>query len=236
MLFATAYVLGLWVLRRRIRVNYTRKIQHFVILFFPLWLFSYLPYEGSVFTVLASGVVFVSSLALFIEPLRRRVPLLATAFASFDRPEDRPYTLLWLSTQLLATYAVLVVMLAWLESYEKSVLIFITVLVAGIGDGLAEPVGVRFGRHTYRTRALFTDRRYTRSFEGSACVFLSGFLAVFLLRAHLDPLQFWLALAIIPAAMTLAEAWSPHTWDGPFLYLVGGASTVATLELSRILQ
>jgi phytol kinase len=49
-------------------------------------------------------------------------------------------------------------------------------------------------------------------------------------------MQFVLALAIIPLAMTLAEAWSPHTWDGPFLYLAGGASTVATLELSRLLQ
>jgi dolichol kinase len=110
------------------------------------------------------------------------------------------------------------------------------VLVAGIGDGLAEPVGVRFGRHTYRTRALFTDRTYTRSLEGSACVLASGFLAVFLLRSQLDPTQLVLALAIIPLAMTLAEAWSPHTWDGPFLYLVGGSSTVATLELSRLLQ
>ena len=127
-------------------------------------------------------------------------------------------------------------MLVWLERYEKDVLIYISVLVAGIGDGLAEPVGVRFGRHTYRTRALFTKRMYTRSLEGSACVLASGFLAVFLLRGQLDPAQFAIALGVIPLAMTLAEAWSPHTWDGPFLYLVGGASTVATLELALLLS
>lgn len=27
--------------------------------------------------------------------------------------------------------------------------------------------------------------------------------------------------------MTFAEALSPHTWDGPFLYLVGGVSVIA---------
>lgn len=44
-------------------------------------------------------------------------------------------------------------MLVWLERHEKAALIYITVLVAGIGDGLAEPVGVRFGRHPYRARS-----------------------------------------------------------------------------------
>jgi dolichol kinase len=235
-LFVAAWLLGLWVVRGGIRVNYTRKIQHFILFFLPMVLATYIPFTPSLFTVFGSGLVFLASLALYVQPLRSRSAFLATAFASFDRPEDRPYTLLWLSTQILATYVVLVLMLVWLERYEKSILIYITVLVAGIGDGLAEPVGVRFGRHTYRTRALFTDRLYTRSLEGSACVLASGFLAVFLLRAELDPAQFVLALAIIPLAMTLAEAWSPHTWDGPFLYLAGGASTVGTLELARLLR
>ena len=235
-MFISAYVLGLWVLRRGIRVNYTRKFQHFAVFFVPMLLASWLPFDASLFTVVMSGVVFVASLVLFTRPFRSRSAILATAFASFDRPEDRPFTLLWLSTQILASYAVLVPMIVWLDHYEKPMLIYITVLVAGIGDGLAEPVGVRFGRHTYRTRALFTDRTYTRSLEGSACVLASGFLAVFLLRSQLDATEFLLALAIIPLAMTLAEAWSPHTWDGPLLYLVGGVSTVATLELSRLLQ
>ena len=235
-LFLTAYLLGLWVKRTGIRVNYTRKILHFVVLLFPMVLASYLRYESSLATVVMSGVVFVASLAPFAAPLRARSNILATAFASFDRPEDRPYTLLWLSTQLLATYAVLVLMLLWLGAYEKTALIYITVLVAGFGDGLAEPVGVRFGRHTYTTRALFTDRRYTRSLEGSACVLISGFLSVLLLKNQMDAAQFLLVLALVPLAMTLAEAWSPHTWDGPFLYFAGGAATVAALELSRLCE
>ena len=233
-LFTTAYLLGLWVRRTGIRVNYTRKIMHFIVLLFPMLLASYLPYQPSLYTVMLSGAVFVGSLAFFSAPLRARSSIVTTAFAAFDRPEDRPFTLLWLSTQLVATYIVLLLMLIWLGQYEKSVLIYITVLVAGFGDGLAEPVGVRFGRHKYTVRALFTDRRYTRSLEGSACVLVSGFFAVLLLKSQMDTPQLLLALAIIPLAMTLAEAWSPHTWDGPFLYAAGGASTVATLELSQL--
>lgn len=231
-LFLAAFFLGLWVLRGSIRVNYTRKILHFLLFFVPLTLAAYLPYPGSYLTVVLSGLVFLASILALSEPLRSRSRFLATVFAAFDRPEDRPYTLLWLTTQTFATYVVLLAVLAWLQRYDKVPLIYITVLVAAIGDGLAEPVGVRFGRHTYRTRALFTDRTYTRSLEGSACVLMSAVLAIFLMRSQLESTQFFLALLVIPVAMTLAEAWSPHTWDGPFLYLAGGASTVAVLELS----
>jgi dolichol kinase len=234
-MFLIAYLLGRWVLRSGVRVNYTRKIQHFALFFFPMVLAAYNPFTPSVLTFFASGLIFLASLALYVQPLRSRSTIIATAFASFDRPEDRPHTLLWLSTQTLASYGVLTLMLAWLAHYERTDLIYIAVLVAGIGDGLAEPVGVRFGRHTYRTRALFTDRRYTRSLEGSACVLASGFLAVFLLRHQLSATELVLAFAIIPLATTLAEAWSPHTWDGPLLYFAGGASTVAALELARLL-
>lgn len=127
-------------------------------------------------------------------------------------------------------------MVTLLASFEKTVLIYITVLVAGIGDGLAEPVGVRFGKRKYNFKALFTDRKYTRSIEGSLCVFVSGFLAVVLLSEHLTQLQFMLALVLIPIAMTLAEAFSPHTWDGPFLYLTGGLTTGLILWFSQLIS
>jgi len=226
-----AYVLGLWVLRGGIRVNYTRKILHFTLFFTPLVLYEWLPFPGGLHTAFLSGMVYLGTLALVSEPMRRRFPGLAVVFAAMDRPEDRPHTLRWLWTQGLATYVVLLAMLTALSHYGKVPLIYITVLVAAIGDGLAEPVGVRFGRHTYTTRALFTDRRYTRSLEGSACVLASGFLAVYLLRAQLEPQQLVAAFILIPLAMTLAEAWSPHTWDGPFLYLAGGLATIAVLHV-----
>ncbi len=233
-LIGMAWVLGRLVLNHGVKVNYTRKILHFILFFLPIFLAPYFPFEGGLGTTLLSGSTFLLAIGLMAKPIRERFDFTRITFAAIDRPEDRPYTLLWLSTQLLATYVVLVGVLAWLDSYDRTALIYITVIVAGIGDGLAEPVGVRFGKHTYATRALFTDRRYTRSIEGSACVFLSGILACILLRGELAGAEFWIALAVIPIAMTFAEAFSPHTWDSPFLYLIGGITTVATLELATL--
>jgi phytol kinase len=115
-------------------------------------------------------------------------------------------------------------------SINKMELIFIIILINGFGDGLAEPIGIRFGKHKYETRALFTKRKYTRSLEGSACVFIAGLLAVILFSSSFSTGQFILALLAIPILMTLAEAFSPHSWDNAFLFLVGEILLFVILE------
>jgi dolichol kinase len=100
-------------------------------------------------------------------------------------------------------------------------LIFIPILINGIGDGLAEPVGIRFGRLKYKTYALFSKRKYVRTIEGSACVFITSIIVIFLFKSYFSPAEFICALIVIPIAMTLAEAFAPHTWDTPFLFFVG---------------
>tara|TARA_E500000331_G_scaffold119492_1_gene116663 strand:+ start:252 stop:485 length:234 start_codon:yes stop_codon:yes gene_type:complete len=40
-----AFLLGKSVYRYKIKVNYTRKIHHFFLLFFPIFLASYFPYQ-----------------------------------------------------------------------------------------------------------------------------------------------------------------------------------------------
>ena len=93
----------------------------------------------------------------------------------------------------------------------------------GIGDGLAEPVGIYLGRHKYWTTSCFGDRKYQRSWEGSACVFLSSvvFVSCFYYTFE-SATQFYIALVLLPPAMAYAEATSPHTIDTPFLMGVGG--------------
>ena len=128
-LFGLAYVLGLLVLKKGMKVNYTRKIFHFALFFLPIYIAPIIPFEPSLLTVVLSGTVFMLCIALMVEPIRSKSRFITTVFAAIDRPEDRPYTLLWVSTQVFAAYVVLILVLWWLSTYEKTVLIYIAVLI-----------------------------------------------------------------------------------------------------------
>ncbi|MGR9073684.1 MAG: hypothetical protein ACU833_11525 [Gammaproteobacteria bacterium] len=231
LLFFVEYVNGLAVKYRNVRVNYTRKINHFVLFFSPLLLMDFFPYDRTGLTFFWGSLLTLLSLLIFSYPVRRRVSVLATMFMSFDRPEDRPNTLLWLTTQFLGSYLVLAAVAYHLAGHDAEALLYIPILINGIGDGLAEPVGVRFGRHRYRTSALFSRKRYHRSLEGSACVLITGVLVIYFGDYPFNELQFAVAIVAIPIVMTLAEAFSPHTWDSPFLYGVGGAALLGIINL-----
>ncbi len=99
-LAGVAYCSGLLV-DANVKVNYTRKINFFATFLSPLVLAHALPYERSPATTAVRLTVGVAMFVVLAEPIRSRIPALATMFRSFDRPEDRPHTLLWLSTQVL---------------------------------------------------------------------------------------------------------------------------------------
>jgi len=240
--FLVWYCGGLLVLKKGVKVNYTRKINHFSLLFIPFILDMILkasPSTGNESTgSMQSDILFsalglllgLSYLLLFIPPIRNRISILNTAFMSIDRPEDRPYTLLWISTQTAANFLVTIPFSTYLLLINRMELIFIVMLINGFGDGLAEPIGIRFGKHKYETRALFTKRKYVRSIEGSTCVFIAALLAIIIFRMSFSPIQFLVALITIPIVMTLAEAFAPHSWDNPFLSLVGEISLFLIIE------
>lgn len=221
LLVAIQYSTGRLVLGRGVRVNYTRKINHFALFFIPLFLDDLFGQSRTVSTVLVSALLSVGVLGLFIRPIRSRLPIINTMFASFDRPEDRPHTLSWLSTQIATGWLVAIGMVAWMIQVGLESLMMIPILVNGIGDGLAEPVGIRFGQHQYRVHALFSKKKYVRTLEGSACVFVTGLVVLLFYQSSFTPVQFWVGLALLPLLITLAEAFSPHTWDTPFMLGVG---------------
>jgi dolichol kinase len=220
-LYLIQYCTGLLVEHRGIKVNYTRKINHFCLFFIPAYLDRVFAYQETFGLFILGAVTVIVSLAIYIRPLRERYSVINTMFRSFDRPEDRPHTLLWLSTQVLAGFFVIIPMVILYAHYNLLDLMLIPIIINGIGDGLAEPVGVRFGRHKYRVHALFTRKKYVRSLEGSACVFITSIAVIAVHYPSFTPLQYMIALAFLPILMTLAEAFSPHTWDTPFLFLVG---------------
>lgn len=96
-------------------------------------------------------------------------------------------------------------------------------LVAGLGDAIGEPVGTRFGKHTYRVPS-FGGVKSTRSYEGSTAVFLVSLLAIivaFNISSELnrDNYSFLLffSLALLSAVV---EAISPHGWDNAVMQIV----------------
>ncbi len=221
LLYIIQYSCGLLVVNGKIKVNYTRKINHFFIFLIPIYLDRVFAYEETYGLFAIGTIASAAILLIYIKPIRERVPVIGIMFSSFDRPEDRPYTLLWLTTQVLAGFLVIAPLAILYALNDLLHLIMIPVLINGIGDGLAEPVGVRFGRHKYRVRAIFTNRWYYRTLEGSACVFVTTLAVIAAHQVYFTPLQLVLALTIYPAVMTLAEAFSPHTWDTPFLFAAG---------------
>jgi len=203
------------------KVNYTRKLQHFAAYAVPLVLHSK---EPGVLPLAWGDWFTLMGFALLIKPIRERSKFFMLQFNSLDRPEDRPHTLDWIVAGNIIPGLVLIIFFRWLYSYSGQVsLTFIFIMITGIGDGLAEPVGIYWGRHKYFTSAMFSDRKYQRSLEGSACVFLSGmiFSAVYW-YAFQTRTQFWIASVVLPPAMAYAEAVSPHTIDTPFLMTLGG--------------
>jgi len=218
-----------------IRVNYTHKLLHFLL--FSLQ-FMFRGLDPALLTLpvrivdgaLALALALAATTLIFILPLRSRRMVLATMFAAFDRPEDRPHTLRWISIQLVLTYTVAFPLHLHFQTLGLPQMLTILILINAIGDGLAEPVGVRFGRHRYQVRGFFDQRTYQRSLEGSACVLLSAVAALLLFHNSFTMMQ-WCAALLLPIAVTLAEAWAPHTVDSPLIFLTGGGVLSGVLLL-----
>ena len=98
--------------------------------------------------------------------------------AAFDRVEDRPNTLKWMHSQfVLLTIFILVLLMinSMIDSTSNTTLLIIPTIINGFGDGLAEPVGRRWGgNYQYIVYGCCTEYKYVRSYPGSLMVWLSG--------------------------------------------------------------
>jgi len=117
-LFSVQYSCGLLVRYKGIKVNYTRKINHFVLFFVPLYVDRVFAYEETFVLFVLGAILAVLSLLIYLEPVRKRISVIRTMFLSFDRPEDRPYTFLWLVTQIAAGFLVAVPMIVLFYYYD----------------------------------------------------------------------------------------------------------------------
>ena len=204
------------------KVNYTRKIQHFAAYLVPLLSpptkpFGILPHLWESLSVLFMFLI-------LIKPLREKSKFLMLQFNSLDRVEDRPNTLKWIVLgNMLPGLLIITVFKQIFETYlGLPLLATIVVLTVGIGDGLAEPVGVYLGKKKYIVPSWNLKQRYVRSYAGSLCVYIFALLFIILYKDQFANLQeFWSAIILFPPVMVFSEAFAPHSMDTPVMMLVG---------------
>jgi dolichol kinase len=215
------------VLRWNIKINYVRKLglrpwKKLIAFVVPL-----LVTKGD--SVVTDWVMLFAVgclVGLFTESyfFRKRVPLFAYAYVSWDRIEDRPYSMRYDQIEDLFRFAIY---LPFMVLFGKSsAIVLIPNLVNQFGDGLAEPVGIRFGKHKYSARAIWYNGKFwagnfVRSFEGSAAVYGVTLLILGFYYSYFTPVQYLVTLLVLPILMTVAEAISPHTGDGPVIAFCG---------------
>lgn len=228
--FASTYALGAMVARRGWSARYTRKAVAAAMLAAPFLIALVVVDAPNPLHVSVSFLILLSLHAFFVAPVRRRLPFFETAFASIDRPEDRPHTISWFLSGFAASSILLMIMM-WLAAPDQPAYVFVAFMAVAVGDLLAGVVGQRFGRHSYRTGALFTRQSYTRTVEGSFCVAATTIAALLCVKSNLPADQFWLALALMPGALALAEAKSPHRWDEPVMLAAATAAAMAIVTI-----
>jgi hypothetical protein len=215
------------VLRCRVPVSYTRKIFNF-------WAF----FSGAALNLLRPSIsldtyelslawgVWVSvvlTMVLYTWPIRSVLGCMDYAFYSIDVPEDRPNTMLIITTQFLGQWAVFIPFLVfWHAQGGKGSWPAVPIIVNGLGAPVSD-LGTRYGKHLYQTKAWFMNKSLQRSWEGSVCVWLVGcFAMVIAFPGFSSVARFWLALAVIPPVLTFAEAKSHPVIDGTgFLFSCG---------------
>lgn len=208
--FALFFIAGLTAAfchQRGTRVGDTRKLFHLAI-FTGAALLRAIADTGAVVaygTIVASGVLWSTCLG-------ER----SSIFNSLARPSDAPYQRLHVISPMVCT--AIGGVLAHLIAGDLATVAY---LVAGWGDAVGEPVGIRWGKNRYRVPAC-GPALAERSWEGSAAVGLASTFAAAcaLLLAHRPPSEVLPQAIILGLTATVVEALSPHGWDNLTL-LVG---------------
>jgi phytol kinase len=211
LLWAALCLAGAGYLKRAWHWNtgYTRKMFHFLIFTTAAGL----QWQIGTRSVCLFGAMTTVVLAYAVS--RGDGHLLYEAIA---REKDAPRRTWYIIAPYLATLVGGVLSIAWFGA-----LAIVGFLVTGIGDAAGEPVGTRFGKHTYRVPAI-RGVAATRSLEGSLAVFLVSCMAIIIAlwtqgRADFTPASLF-AILLIGFAAAACEAVSPHGWDNLTMQLV----------------
>jgi phytol kinase len=194
---------------QQLKTGYTRKIFHFMILISAALIQSL----WGVGTLFIFGAA--TSAIVFYAVFRGAGHLLYEAIA---RETDQPRR----------TYYIVIPYFATLLGGIVSNVLFggvavVGYLVTGFGDGVGEPVGTRFGKHTYRVPS-FGPVKAIRSYEGSLAVLVVSVIATAVGILTLPDMTLGVEsiplIIIIGFVCTIVEAVSPHGWDNATMQII----------------
>jgi len=215
------FIMAFLVTSYNIKVNYTRKVIHISYFLIPQLLDTIIiRYQRNIITEIWNVWIILLLLIILSEYIRKKLYFIDYMFKAVDRPEDQPYTLIWFASQIIIGLFVILPFSLYFNSIDKNGFTFIPILVNGLADGFAEPVGIRFGKHKYQTTACLTSKKYTRSYEGSLCVYIITLIITLSYYNYMTFNQYIFMAILLPSIVTFTEAFAPHTWDCPFLFFV----------------
>ncbi|MFC1853326.1 hypothetical protein ACFL27_24270 [candidate division CSSED10-310 bacterium] len=195
--------------KKALKTGYTRKIFH-ILIFMSVVLLQIV--RGTAHVCLFGGL---TTVVIFYAVFRGEGHLLYEAIA---RETDAPQR----------TNFIIIPYFATLFGGITSNILFgqaaiIGYLVTGLGDAVGEPVGTRFGKHTYRVLS-FRGVPCVRSYEGSLAVLLVSIIAISLGIVGSQALVFTstsiITIPVLGGLCMLIEAFSPHGWDNATMQIL----------------
>lgn len=209
-----------WLMRQRgLRDGFSRKLNHFFLSALSGAFLFGLPDESFVPTAIATSILVVLVYAWSARSSHEVVSRVIRSNAR-DRDGDRGnfFVFLPLLTGQIATYSALALVS---PLYAK-----VAFCAMGLGDGLAEPIGLRYGKRRYSVYDPVWRVRNTKSLEGSFAVFLVSMIAC-LVGLWLGGVASGVGLLLVSFAfatlMTLVEAVSPRGMDNMLIVGSGAA-------------
>ncbi|MEO1402351.1 MAG: hypothetical protein AAFV72_14070 [Cyanobacteria bacterium J06635_1] len=206
----------------------SRKINHMAVFVGGSLLFGWLP-EASARVNLYAVCSAILIMVVIVCCFRNAVPF-RYAYAANTRQSDAPHVtfFFWVS------WVVSIAALAMVDVlFAQMAVTRIAVLIVGIADGVAEPIGRRYGRHRYRVLSLWGPSSF-RSLEGSLAVWGTTLAVILCCSAHIGTGQStWLVAALTTASVVaVVEAISPRGCDN-FTLLLSAASLTNIFLLTQ---
>jgi len=196
---------------RGLHDGYTRKIFHFIAFISIAVFLKYAPSDVTVISIVIGMIYLLVSCFsgkgfLWFDGMARKS----------DAPNEKLYVILPMASTVAGLGA------SW--ALFGHPFVEIGMLCVAIGDAVAEPVGVRWGRHKFKVYSL-TGKMSQRSIEGSLSVFLACALIIFLVSGSVT------VSLLIGFSLSIIEAISPRGTDN-FTVLAGAS---ALLWLSGVM-